>query len=38
MAQFSEGSSVISAALDIYDRDSDLAHLVNTLQAAVDAR
>lgn len=38
MAQFSEGSAVISAALDIYDRDSDLAHLVQTLQDSVDAR
>jgi len=38
MAQFGEGSAVISAALDIYDRDSDLAHLVQTLQDAVDAR
>lgn len=38
MAQFSEGSAVISAALDIYDRDSDLAHLVQTLQDSVDSR
>lgn len=33
---FSEGSAVISAALDVYDRDSDLGHLVQTLQVAVE--
>ena len=31
--RFSEGSPVISAALDVYDRDSDLAQLVTTLQS-----
>jgi hypothetical protein len=36
MKQFSEGSAVISAAIDVYDRDSDLAHLVQTLQSAVE--
>jgi hypothetical protein len=36
MKQFSEGSAVISAAIDVYDRDSDLGHLVQTLQNAVE--
>lgn len=36
MQLFSEGSAVINAAIDVYDRDSDLAHLVQTLQSAVE--
>lgn len=36
MKQFTEGSPVISAAIDVYDRDSDLSQLVQTLQQTVD--
>ena len=36
MKLFSDGSSVISAAIDVYDRNSDLGHLVQTLQNAVE--
>lgn len=36
MKQFAEGNALVSAAIDVYDRDSDLAQLVQTLQSAVD--
>jgi hypothetical protein len=31
LKMFQEGSALVSAALDVYDRDSDLAQLVQTL-------
>ena len=36
MKHFGEGNALISAAIDVYDRDSDLGQLVQTLQAAFD--
>ena len=38
LKQFSQGNPAISAAIDVYDRDSDLAQLVYTLQQSVETR
>jgi len=38
LKQFSQGNAVISAAIDVYDRDSDLAQLVHTLQQTAEMK
>jgi hypothetical protein len=38
LKQFSQSNPVINAAIDVYDRDSDLAQLVHTLQQTAEVK